>query len=54
MVPAFFLNMAFSFALKNLARPSVSFKTTLPVKPSATTTSALPAGMSRGSMLPTK
>ena len=37
-----------------LAMPSVSLRTTLPVKPSQTTTSTLPAGISRGSMLPTK
>src|SRR5699024_4157257 len=37
-----------------LAMPSVSLRTTLPVKPTQTTTSTLPAGISRGSMLPTK
>ena len=36
------------------ASPSVSFNTTLPVKPSATTTSAAPEGISRGSILPVK
>ena len=37
-----------------LAMPSVNLRTTLPVKPSQTTTSTLPEGMSRGSTLPTK
>ena len=40
--------------MRKVAVPSIVFRTTLPVKPSVTTTSRAPPGMSRPSTLPTK
>ena len=46
--------MSFIMPDMNFAVPSMVFSSTLPEKPSATTTSAPPSGTSRASMLPMK